>query len=87
MREREVEFILQFLIGFFREMGTMLGELLHFGIVIDIEVFGLEDVPVEVVVLDLIAAEMEVVLCRCGQCDGECHDEEEDVSQACGAHR
>src|SRR5690606_28128626 len=40
----------------------VLGQFLHFGVVIDIEMLGLENVPVEVLILDLVAPKMIAIL-------------------------
>ncbi len=71
--EGKVEFLLHLAESFLGEEGTRRCQFLFFLIVIDVEMGCAEDMPVEGVVLDLIAAEIE--LGRSGgtehQCDGD----------------
>ena len=54
-----IELLLEHAITLFGKVCTALREILHLRIIIDVEVFGLEDMPIEISILDFIAAEGE----------------------------
>src|SRR5690606_9310319 len=58
LAEAEGEAVLQLRVGLLREVRAVLGERLHLRVVVDVEVLGAEDVPVELLVLDLVTAEV-----------------------------
>jgi hypothetical protein len=57
--EGMIELHFEAFVGFFRKKRSPFCQILHFGVVVDVEVFCLEDVPFEFRVLDLIAAEVK----------------------------
>jgi len=54
-----IELLLQCLIAFLRERRAPLGKFLHLRIIINIEMLGLQHMPVELCVLDFVSAEVE----------------------------
>jgi hypothetical protein len=54
-----IEPLLEILVALLSKVRAALGKVLHFGIVVDIEMLCLEDVPVETGVLHLVAAEVK----------------------------
>ncbi len=68
VREGELEACLQLLIDLLGEVGAVLGQLLHLRVIVDVEMVRFEDVPVEVLVLDLVAPEVRRELCGRRNC-------------------
>ena len=66
-----VEFLLQERIALLREVGPPFRKLLHLGIIIDVEMIGLEDAPVEFGVLDFVPSEIEELGVRRGRSQEE----------------
>jgi hypothetical protein len=60
-----VELLLEEFVALFGKECPPLGEVFHFGIIIDVEVLGLEHVPLEISVLDFVAAKVEELRGRC----------------------
>jgi len=57
-QDGKVEFLLQKLKAYLRIMGPCPGQFLLLGIIIDVEMIGLQHLPVKIGVLDLVAAEV-----------------------------
>ena len=72
-----VEFLLKERVAFFGEMGAAFRQVLHLGIIIDIEVLGLQHAPVELRVLDLVPPEIEKLCVRREDSGQEQEDEEQ----------
>ena len=53
-----IKFTLEQFETFFRKECPLLGQSLHFGIVIDVEMIGAENLPVKISVLNFIPAEI-----------------------------
>jgi hypothetical protein len=64
-----VEFTFEQLETFFREERPLLGKAFHFGIIIDIEVFRAENLPVKICVLNFVAP--EIIELRVERADSE----------------
>jgi len=77
-----VELLFKDLVALFRKERSALGEVFHFGIVIDVEVVSFQNMPVEIGVLDFIASEIEK-LRRCG---GDKKKTQWDISDKPTAH-
>ena len=77
MAKRMVEFALVMFIRLFGKVGPLLRKFLHFGIIIDIEMVGPKNLPVELRVLDFIVA--EVIELRKRREDGSTEKEENDM--------
>ena len=60
--ERKIEFVLQLLVGFLRKGRSHFGQLLHLRIKVDIKMIRLQDMPVKVLILNLVAPKMKSIL-------------------------
>jgi hypothetical protein len=77
-----IEPFLQYEITLFRKVRPALGEVFHLGIIINVEMLGLQHVPLELRVLDFIPPEEEK-LCRGG---GDEEKEKKEISEASEHH-
>ena len=86
VRKRKIEPVLQFFIGFLGKRGAVFGEFPHFRIVVNVEMLRFEDVPIEMLVLHLVAPEMGRILRPCRQGRGEAAQGQGYMSQSKAGH-
>ena len=82
--EGVIEFHFEMFICVFREKRPPFCKVLHLGIVVNIEVLGLEDVPLKISVLHFVPTEVEklCVALRCSE-----NNKEEDLPEDTSFHR
>lgn len=82
MIQREIESILQFRIGLLGEECTMLRQFQHLRIVINVEMIRLEYLPVKIIILNLIVAEIiAAILTIRGGCCKTKHQRRENANE------